>query len=169
MKRVHPIRPSRKSGFTIFELMMATMVLALGIMTSLIVIQSGFRATDTARNTTIAAQLLQSVLEDIRMLPWNATTPIGTPPVTVSSITYLENNNNNVPGNVTLDASFTNGDAAAIATVNRFTITRNIWDVNSTLKQIDLTATWKGIDGRSHSLKYSTYYAQNGLHDYFVR
>src|SRR3954466_11599992 len=123
MKRatVPPLR--RQQGFTIFELSMAVMVMAFALATSLTVIQMGFRAMDTARNTTIAAQLLQSVMEDLRMLPWSATSP-------QNSITSLETASaNNTRGNVTLDASFTNGDAAAIAMVNRFTLTRNITDI----------------------------------------
>src|SRR5262249_44004538 len=122
----------------------------------------GFRALDTARNTTMASQLLQSVMEDMRMLPWSATSP-------ASSISSLETTSNNVAGNVSIGASFTNGDAAAIAMVSRFTITRNITDISTVLKQITLPATWKGIDGRSHSLTYISYYGQNGLHDYFIR
>jgi len=134
--------------------MFSTLILAFTIMTSLTVIQYGFRAIDTARNTTIAGQILQSAMEDLRMLTWTSGSG--------SSITSLEATNNNVAGNVQLDASFA-------AVVTHFTITRNITDVTSSLKQIDLTATWIGIDGRPHSLKYTTYYGKNGLHDYFVK
>lgn len=141
---------------------MAVMVMAFGIMTSLTVLQMGLRGMDTARNTTIAAQLLQSVMEDMRMLPWNATSP-------QNSIASLEATNNNTAGNVTLDASFTNADPAAIAMVSRFTITRNITDISASMKMLDLTATWTGIDGRLHSVKYSSYYGQNGIHDYLIR
>ena len=166
MKSVPPryrVRPTvRQAGFTIFELSMAVMVMAFGLMTSLTVLQMGFRSLDTARNTTIASQLLQSVMEDLRMLPWTASSP-------ANSITSLQATNNGVAGNVTLDASFTNGDTAAIVMVNRFTITRTITDQSSVLKQIALSATWLGIDGRSHTLTYAGYYGKNGLHDYIVR
>jgi len=143
---------------------MASFVLAFAVMTSLTVLQMGFRTMDNARNTTIASQLLQSVMEDMRMLPYTATG-------TANSISSLETTNNNVAGNVTLDSSFTNGDAAATAMVARFTITRNITDVSglTSLKQIQLTAKWSGIDGRKHSLTYTSYYCQNGLHDYYIR
>ena len=152
----------RHRGFTIFELSMAVMVMAFGLMTSLTVLQMGFRSLDTARNTTIASQLLQSVMEDMRMLPWNASSPS-------NSMTSLQATSNGTQGNVTLDASFTNNDAAAIAMVNRFTITRTISDQSSTLKKIVLTAEWAGIDNRAHILTYCSYYGQNGLHDYIVR
>ena len=147
------------------EVAMSAFVLAFSVMTSLTVIQTGYRTLDNARNTTIASQLLQSVMEDLRMLPYTATGG-------VNSISSLQAaSSNNTTGNVTLDASFTNGDAAAIAMVSRFTITRNITDVSGItgMKQITLTATWKGIDTRTHNLSYSSYYCQNGLHDYYVR
>lgn len=156
-------RPHR--GFTIFELAMAVFVMAFGLVTSVTVLQMGFRSLDTARNTTIASQLLQSVMEDMRMLPWNATDG-GT------SITSLQATSNGTTGNANSsirNASFTNNDAAATAMVNRFEITRTITDYSSVLKKIQLTATWQGIDQRTHSLTYTSYYGQYGLHDYIVR
>ena len=158
-------RQRRKiAGFTILEVCMSAFVLAFSVMTSLTVIQSGYRTMDNARNTTIASQLLQSVMEDLRMLPYSATGG-------ANSITSLQTTNNNVSGNVTLDSSFTNGDSAATAMVSRFTITRNITDVSgyTGMKMITLTASWTGIDTRIHTLTYNSYYCQNGLHDYYVR
>jgi hypothetical protein len=35
------------------------------------------------------------------------------------------------------------------------------------LKKITLTANWRGLDGRPHSLSYVTYYGENGLSDFF--
>lgn len=164
---VEPAAPRARSrrrlrGFTIFELSMAVMVMAFGLVTSLTVLQMGFRSLDTARNTTIASQLLQSVMEDMRMLPWNASSPS-------NSITALQATSNGTRGNVTLDGSFTNNDPAAIAMVNRFIITRTISDQSTALKKIVLTVEWTGIDNRAHTLSYCSYYGQNGLHDYIVR
>ncbi|MDE3084384.1 MAG: prepilin-type N-terminal cleavage/methylation domain-containing protein, partial [Verrucomicrobiota bacterium] len=47
-----------QGGFTILEVMMAAFVMALVLATSLIVIQRGFQAIDTARYTTLAGQIL---------------------------------------------------------------------------------------------------------------
>ena len=152
----------RRGGFTILEVATAASVLALALATSLTVLQMGFRALDTARSTTLAGQILQSVMEDLRMLPWDATSP-------QSSISALQATNNNVPGNISLNASFTGGDPAATAIINRFTLKRNITDIDSVMKQIELTATWTGIDGRSHSLNALSYYGKQGLYDYIVR
>ncbi len=141
---------------------MAVMVMAFGIATSITTMNYGFRALDTARNTTIASQILQSVMEDTRLLPWSSGSGNS-----ISSLQAAQGSNGST---VTLDSSFTAGDSAAQAMVNRFTVTRKITDVSgiANMKRIDLTATWKGIDGRSHSVSYSSYYGQYGLHDYFV-
>lgn len=141
---------------------MAVMVMAFGIATSVTSLNYGLRAIDTARNTTIASQLLQSVMEDTRMLPWDSGAG--------SSILALQASQASGGSPVTIGTSFTTSDPVAIAMVSRFTIKREIFDVSNVLnmKKINLTATWKGIDGRSHSLTYSSYYGQFGLHDYFV-
>lgn len=143
---------------------MATFVMALAIATSVTTLNSGFQMIDTARNTTIAAQLMQSVMEDLRLLPWDASNP------GASSITALQATNNGVAGNVTLDSSFTAGDAVAAAMVARFTITRTINDVSGQIgmKEIILNVQWTGIDGRTHTLSYSGYYAQDGIHDFYI-
>lgn len=148
----HSPRPRRRrdAGFTIADVMISTLVLAFVIMTSLTLVQYGIRATDNARSTTIAGQIAQSVMEDTRMLPWS----------TVSTL---------ASGAVTIGESFTANNSAAAALVNRFTITRTLSDVTTTMKRIDVTAAWTGIDGRPHSLKYTSYYGQNGLHDYYVK
>jgi hypothetical protein len=139
---------------------MATMVMAFGIATSITAMNYGFRALDTARNTTIAGQLLESAMEDLRLLPWSSGNQ--------SSLSSIQ-------GNATVSTSNISSDPAVAAVVSRFTVTRNIYPypvgtalASATLMQIDLTATWKGIDGRQHTLTYTSYYGKNGLHDYYV-
>ena len=159
-----PLRPARalrsrlRRGFTIFEVMMAVIVMALGISTCIGVIQFGMRTIDTARNTTIAGQVLQSMMEDIRMKTWTQ----------ISALQAASDNG--TAGNAAIDSSFTGFDATAAAVLSRFQVTRTIADYSgqSGMKTITLSITWTGIDGRSHTLKYTSYYAQNGLYDYYV-
>lgn len=138
--------------------MMAVIVMALAISGSIAVLEQGMRCVDTARNTTIASQILQSSMEDLRLQTW-------------AQITALQSaSNNGVQGNVTIDSSFTGYDATATAVLGRFTITRSITDSSSQtgMKVVVLTAKWTGVDGRSHTLSYTSYYAQHGLYDYYV-
>ena len=145
-------------GFTIFEVMLAAIVMALAISTSLAVMEQGMRTIDTARSTTIAGQILQSMMEDLRLQTW-------------AQIGALQTaSNNGTPGNATIDSSFTGYNPTATAMLAHFTITRSIDDVvgQTGMKIITLTATWIGVDGRSHTLQYTSYYAQHGLYDYYV-
>ena len=151
-------RRKADSGVTIVEVMMAVMVMAFGIATSITTLQQGFHAMDTARNTTIAAQVLQSVMEDFRLQTW-------------TQISNLEAaSNNGTPGNVPIDSSFTGYNATAAAVLSHYTITRTITDVagQANMKQVVLTATWIGADGRPHTVSYRSYYGKDGIYDFYV-
>jgi Tfp pilus assembly protein PilV len=149
-------------AFTFIEVMLAATVMALAITSSLIVLQHGLRAIDTARYTTLAGQILQSQVEKLRLLSW-------------SQLTDTTTNGPMHPDNATFapDVSST-----ATAQINRFyvgtatgvcsqsiTAAESPYDI--TMKKITLTAAWKGVDGRSHSLSYVTYYGQYGISDFF--
>lgn len=147
-----PRRPHRRTrGFTILEVTMATAVMALGISTSIIAIQQGYKFLDVARGTTLASQILQSEIERIRMMSWasvtNASTMLGTRTVDLSTM-------------------FTTDPALA----SRFTVTRTITaDATrpSDVVNIDLTVTWRTYDGREQRRSFETKYIRNGLYDYY--
>jgi type II secretory pathway pseudopilin PulG len=152
-------RPTLQEGFTIVEVMAAAIVMALAISSSLIVLQHGMRAIDTARYTTLAGQILQSQMEKLRLLTWTQLT----------NATYGPVNFPIFPPDLA---------SAATSQINRFTASGTagqcaqlIEDMptpyTGTMKKITLTATWNGMDGRSHSLTYTTYYGKNGLSDFF--
>lgn len=146
-------------GFTLVEVMAAAIVMALAISSSIVVLQHGMRAIDTARFTTLAGQILQSQMEKLRLLTWTQLTNATTGPVAYTTF---------------------DPDLAATATsqMNRFIVggvagkcSQSIFPApapfSATMKEITLTATWKGMDGRSHSLSYTTYYGKNGISDFF--
>lgn len=135
-------------GFTIIEVAMATFVMAFGIASSIIAMQSGFKQIDLARGTTIAAQIVQSEMERLRMMSWTAISAL---PATLSfdGATYFS----------------ANPDVAG-----KYTITRTVAD-NSThpteMKDLTVSVRWQGYDGRWHARSFTAIYAQNGLYDYF--
>ena len=133
---------------------MASFVMVLGISTSIIVLQRGMQAIDTARYTTLAGQILQSQMEKLRLLTWAQLTA---PPPSAGS----------GPGSTfTTDISSTVSGQLAQFT----SLTQSITDAPSpftNMKDITLTATWRGSDGRMHSLKYMTRYGRNGISDFF--
>jgi Tfp pilus assembly protein PilV len=139
----------RRGGFTIAEVMMAAGVMAFAITTSITTMQRAFLALDTSRNLTIAGQIMVSEMERIRMLGWSD----------VSAWTL------DTPATVTLDTIFTSNPQVG----SRFTLTRTVTvpdASNTNIRQITLTMTWTGYDGRQLSRSYTTHYARYGIHDY---
>jgi hypothetical protein len=61
-------------------------------------------------------------------------------------------------------APFTPDSSASGA--NAFTCTRSITAPKSDMKEITLTAEWRGSDGRPQTAKLVTRYGKNGLNDY---
>jgi prepilin-type N-terminal cleavage/methylation domain-containing protein len=134
-------------GFTILEVMIAAMVMALVLTTSLTTLQSGFLALDSARKITLAGQIMQSEFEKMRLADWTAI--------------------NAYPATSDLTPNITAGFGASAAITSTFTLTRTVAEVHTDMKQITLTMTWKGYDGRLFTRSYSTTYGQHGLYDYF--
>ncbi len=146
-KPVRRPKAGRRRGFTIVEVMVAAGVMALAITSSITTMQSAFLALDSARNITLSGQILQGEFEKIRMKDWNTI-----------AVTWGDGTTS-----VTIDSTFTSN--AAIG--NRFTLSRTISTVNTDMKQITLTISWRSYDGRSFTRFYTTYYGRNGLYDYF--
>ena len=141
-------RLPRNRGFTIFEVMMATFVMAMGISTAIVGMTAGFKQIDVARNITLSSQVLQSEMERLRLMDW----------ADIASLT----------GTSTVDLSTVFTDDTDLA--SRFTLTRTVSDVTGKvgeMKQIALTCGWTAIDGRSLSRQFSTIYTKNGLYDYY--
>lgn len=135
-------KPFGVGGFTLVEVMVASTVLVFGIVTAVTTSQRGLQALDTARNLTAASQIMQSEMERIRLLSW-------------SQLQTLQQS-----GGATVTP-----DAGADGT--RFTCTREISDLKTDMKQITLTAVWRGYDGREHAARLITRYGKSGLNDYF--
>ncbi len=149
MKPTFQCRHARR-GFTIAEVMMAAAVMALAISTSITTMQRAFLALDTSRNLTLAGQIMVSEMEGIRMLSWTEVEAYELSP-TVTTLT--------------LDAAFTSNPQIG----NRFAMTRTVTlpdEANPNIRQITLTVTWRGYDGRELSRSYTTQYARYGIHDY---
>jgi Tfp pilus assembly protein PilV len=144
-------------GFTILEVAMGAMVMLLAVSTSITVLQRGYQSLDDARNTTLATQVLQSLMEDLRLNNWTQVTALQAAA------------NNGTAGNVTIDSSFTGYSTTAANMLSDFVCTRTITDVSgqANMKMLTLGVTWVGYNGSSHSLSFSSYYGKNGLYDYF--
>lgn len=144
MKSPRPTSRRGRAAFTLVEVMVASLVLVFGIVTALSVLQRGNQAFDTARNLALASQLMQGEMERLRLMSW-----------------------------AQLDALQQSGDTAVPLDANtgavraRFQCARVIADIKTNMKEITLTATWSGYDGRPHTARLITRYGRTGLNDYF--
>ncbi len=142
-------RPGSR-GFTIMEVMMAAIVMAFAITTSITTMQRAFLALDTSRNLTLAGQIMVGEMERTRMLNWTEVEALDLSPTETT---------------LTLDEVFT--DNPQIGT--RFALKRVVTlpdASNTNIRQITLTITWRGYDGRELTRSYTTHYARYGIHDY---
>jgi Tfp pilus assembly protein PilV len=144
--KVRRRRRSAGLGFTIVEVMMAATVMALAITTSITTMQRAFVSLDSARNLTIAGQVMQGEIEKMRLKDWATVDayPAG-------------------PTNLTVDGVFTGNSAIG----NRFTMTRTVTTPQTDMKEITLTVSWRSYDGRVISRSYTTCYCRYGMYDYF--
>jgi Tfp pilus assembly protein PilV len=146
-------RNGASAGFGILEVMVSATILILVIATSLTVLQTGMRAVDTARNMTLAGQISQSALEALRLLNWQQISALATyAPVTASEVIS--------------SGSSTALDTALNSVAGRFTCTRTVTDPKANMRLITITVSWRGNDGRAHSITSQARYAKNGLNDY---
>ncbi len=137
-------RPSGAGGFTLVEVAMAVIILAMAITTSITAMQRAFLEFDTARNLEIAANIMQCEMEKERLLDW----------ATAGNAAYVP----------VIDPSFARNPAIG----GRFTLSRALSVPHSgQVVQITLTVRWRGYDGRTLARSYTTYYTQGGLHEYF--
>jgi Tfp pilus assembly protein PilV len=151
-------RRQGERGFTIFEVAMASFIMAFGIATSIIALQMGFRAMDVARDETLASQIMQSEIERVRLWPWSKTTPAGV----VDSIIEL-------PSTEAVNLATTFASNATVA--KRFSVTRTVatdpLEPTRNVRYITIAVTWKSYDGRSHTRTFTTLYSKDGLYDYY--
>lgn len=144
-----PWRPRRRpaaAGFTLLEVAITVLILALAIGTTITALQRAFLSLDTARNLEIAGQIMQVEIEKERLFNW----------------TQL----NDASYQPTIDTSFTRNPAIA----GRFALARTLVAVpqhSGLLVQVTLTVSWRSYDGRDLTRSYTTYFGQNGLFNYF--
>lgn len=122
--------------------------MALGLASSIVTMQSGFKFLDVARDTTLASQILQSEIERIRMMSW----------AHVSGLPAEEA--------VDLATMF----SSDLNLASRFTVRRLVSadpDRPADVRLIVMIVTWRSFDGRSHTRRFEAKYVKNGLYDYY--
>jgi Tfp pilus assembly protein PilV len=137
-------------GFTVMEVMLAAFILALVIATSITTLQRAFLSLDSARNLTLAGQIMQHELEKVRLKDW----------ATVSAYTSVDD--------LTIDPVFTSNSYIANLIAHRgLRLSREVSVPETDIVQLTYTVTWRNYDGRELSRSYVTYYARYGMYDFF--
>ncbi len=152
-----------RRAFTLVEVMISSFVLVFGIASALIVLQSGFKALDTSRSTTLASQIMQSEMERIRLLPWDTSTLDAAGNLKPAIVRLPEEEE--LDPETLFPAGVTTSQIGA-----RFTVVRTCEDVadrDGAMKIITIHVTWRGIDGITRIRTSSTRYSRNGLYDYY--
>jgi type II secretory pathway pseudopilin PulG len=150
-----PRRRSRRAAFTLVEVMMAFVILIAGICGGLTTLQSGFKAIDSARCSTLAAQIMQSQIERLRLHNWDS--------VTSTDATTGFFGDREIPVNALVPVS-----AADIA--SRFTLRQSVQlpsDGRTDIVDVTLNVTWTNVGGIVQTRSFVTRYAKNGLYDYY--
>jgi len=147
---------------------------------SITTLQRAFIALDTARNVTLAGQIMQSKLEQLRLRDWNTFVNGGT--INGAWVNGYINDPNGIayvqPVTQTVDTSFTSDPKIG---PNKFTLTSAVADVNHAapagtglcnnpwggMKVITFVVSWRSLDGRTVTRTYSSYYGEHGLYDFY--
>lgn len=139
--RATPI--NRRSGFSLTEIVVAMMVLALGLGGAIIALRVGFGVVETARDQTAVSQFLQSEIETLRLHNWRELTAL---PQEERFMIEVEGK-------------------------ERYQITRIIEEVrpNAQIRRVILRANWRTSNGVERELLYKTRISREGLNDYYYR
>jgi len=137
-----------RSGFTLVEVALAATILLVGFAGMAAALVIGSEMLDTARKQTIAAQIMQTEINYLRLKDW--TTIQNLPPS--SGPDYLSNY-----------PDFTQTSLASSAGT-RFTFTRQVnLDPHTNLRWITMTVSWTSIIGKPHSRSSNIYLGKYGL------
>lgn len=121
------------------------MVVVLVLMSSIGALTIGFHVIEDARMSTLASQVLQSEMENLRLKNW-------------SEVDALPSE-----GGFAVDTTL---DTAAS---HRFVCVRRVTDNGTDMKQVVLTVSWTTNAGIPRNRSYMTYISKGGLNDYFYR
>ena len=136
-----------RAGSSLVELMVAVVILTMIFGTAFSVVGQGYNIIENARDNARSAQILQSEMENIRILKW-------------ADVVALGENSTFYP---TTQFASKFGD--------RYTCTRTITSRLSRpdQKECILRIVWTDTKGIAHSRQYFTYITEGGLNDYIYR
>ena len=133
-------RPQRRhqSGFTLVEVMMASLILVVGFIGMIEAMALSSRMLDHARRQSLASQMINHEIEKLRFAPW----------VTTNGITGISNLPTASTA-ITIDSQFDQaraalGDSQTANTTVAFSMTRAVTspDPVTNIREVTFTVTW---------------------------
>lgn len=147
--------------------MMAAIILTVGFMGLIQAVTICSGMMDQARRQTLASQILDHEIEELRFLDWNGIKALSTTTQSVAIDPQFDNDRVALGDNLTATAPV------------KFTVTRKVADVLDSLRQATVTVTWvvtssrKNTNGSAVQFTYarvnSAYFGNNGLNLTFQR
>jgi Tfp pilus assembly protein PilV len=139
---------------TIAEVLIAAVILGFVIMTSLTALAQAYGFTRHARMVTLAGQIVQSVMEDLRLRNFSELKAYAaqTQPVSFTSMLASERFSSNFTQGFSLSGQFTTLTRPSGAAYDRIAVT--------------LTVSWTEKSS-TFTRKLITYFGEKGLSDYY--
>ncbi len=134
-----------RAGLSLIEILIAILVIGIVIGSTLVAMRSGFSMIQLARDNTMASQIMQSEMENLRLMNW---TQLGELPEEESFEVDTQ-----------LDANI----------AARYERTRRVTEVRDGMREVELVVEWDTVGGSRHTRTYRTLFSQEGLNDYYYR
>lgn len=132
-------------GFTLVEVMMASVIILMVLMGGFGALIQGSRLIEVSRDETRVSQVLQSEIEELRSYDWATLVALN------AESTYSPN------------SSFTDSYST------RFSVKRKIATRSSLQKCVTMQVSWTDNRGTSHMREYITLISKDGLYDFYYR
>ncbi len=135
------------AGMTLIEVVIAVLVLAAVVASTIMAMRAGFTMIQVARDNTMASQILQSEMENLRLMRWDDL-------VTLEEV-----------------ESFSVGDDFDTTVAARYSAVRRVteFEERNGVIEVELEIRWTGVGGAGHRRVYRTTFTKNGLNDYYYR
>ncbi len=139
------IRRRSRSGVTLIEVLIAIVVIGVVVGSTITALRSGFSMIQLARDNTMASQIMQSEMENLRLMNW---VQLGQLPE---------------EGEFEVDTLLDANIAA------RYERVRRVTEVREGMREVELVVEWQTVSGSRHTRTYRTLFSQEGLNDYYYR
>lgn len=171
----HSISLSTRA-FTIIEVAMAMVVLLLAVVGVIQAITIGSEMLDVARKQSIAMQLINNEIENVRLQPWIKVSAFTNPTITIlddgssfSTATSTDAKQSFALTNYTISTADDN--TTLMRQAKGFTLSLASSPVHpANLIQLTYTVTWTAGNARkSYSRSGTTYYGKYGLNTFYQK